>query len=227
MSEQVAANKAAVASQEKVNQLNDETNDALGKYRQALTEADSYRRYNEQLEQQVASQNEELANIRHQLDEIEVTSREVLPLMQKMVDTLDRFVSLDVPFLLDERTKRVAGLKAIMPRADVSISEKYRRILEAYQIEMEYGRTLDAYDGKLEEGSSAGKTVEFVRLGRVSLMYRTLDGNEVGYWDATKKSWVKDNGYAKAVREALRVAKKRGAPDLMYFAVPAAQKVEK
>ena len=175
----------------------------------------------------VASQNEELAGIRKQLDEINVTSREVQPLMQKMVDTLDKFVSLDVPFLMDERTKRVASLKQIMPRADVSISEKYRRILEAYQIEMEYGRTLDAYDGKLDDGTGSAKTVEFVRLGRVSLMYRTLDGNEVGYWDQSKRTWVKDNDYDKAVREALRVAKKRGAPDMLYFAVPAAKKVEK
>ena len=70
-----------------------------------------------------------------------------------------------------------------MPRADITISEKYRLILEAYQIELEYGRTLSAYEGRLGTGADA-RTVEFAQLGRVSLMYRTLDGSETGYWDA-------------------------------------------
>ena len=34
---------------------------------------------------------------------------------------------------IDERNKRVATLKGLMDRADVTVSEKYRRILEAYQ----------------------------------------------------------------------------------------------
>ena len=99
-----------------------------------------------------------------QLGEIETTSREVLPMMQKMLATLDQFVKLDVPFLLEERTNRVAQLKDMMTRADVSISEKYRRIVEAYQIEMEYGRTIEAYQGKVGD-----KTVDFLRAGRVAL----------------------------------------------------------
>ena len=79
-----------------------------------------------------------------------------------------------------------------MPRADVTISEKYRLILEAYQIELDYGRTLEAYEGRLGTGADA-RTVEFARLGRVSLMYRTLDGSETGYWDADQKDWVVDD----------------------------------
>ena len=226
LNEQVSANKAAAASQDRINKLRDDTKDALSKYRQALTEADSFRRYNEQLSQQVDSQKKEMDNLNGLLSEIETTAREVLPLMQKMVEALEQFVSMDVPFLLDERTKRVATLKSIMPRADVSISEKYRRILEAYQIEMEYGRTLDAYEGVLQEGNMS-KTVEFVRLGRVSLMYRTLDGKEAGYWDMDKSGWVKDINFARDIREGLRVAKKQGAPDMLFLPVPAPRKVSK
>jgi len=223
--EQVAADKSAAAAQDRINQLSDEAQAMLVKYRQALADAESFKKYDDQLSVQVASQGAEIANIRHQLDEIEVTARDVLPLMVKMVDTLDKFIALDVPFLLDERTKRVAGLKAMLSRSDVSISEKYRRILEAYQIEMEYGRTLDAYDGKLDAGKES-KNVEFVRLGRITLMYRTLDGKEAGYWDADTKAWVQHNSYASAVRAALHVAKKQGAPDLMLVPVHAPEKVK-
>jgi hypothetical protein len=219
---QAEADKAAAVSQQRINEVQDRTQDALGKYLQAVAEADSLRKYNEQLGAQVKSQREEIASIEQQLLDIETTVREVQPLMQRMVETLDQFVGLDVPFLLEERTKRVRGLKEMMARADVTISEKYRRILEAYQIELEYGRTLDAYDGKLGEGEGA-KTVQFVRLGRVSLMYQTPDAEETGYWDQQQRKWVREDGYRHEVTEALRVAKKIGAPDLLTVPVPAPQ----
>ncbi len=220
LAEQAGADKTATAAQDRINKLDDEAQNMAARYRQALSDIDSFKRYNEQIAVQLKSQNEEVAQIKRQLVDIEVTARDVLPLMQKMVDTLEQFVSLDLPFLMGERRQRVVTLKGLLLRADVSISEKYRRILEAYEIEMEYGRTLEAYDGKLDSGKEE-RTVEFVRLGRVSLMYRTLDGKEIGYWDADGKAWIRDDGLAHVVREALRVAKQQGAPDLLFVPVPA------
>jgi hypothetical protein len=221
---QVQADRDAARNQEELNGIRERTQDAAGRYAQAVADAESLERYNNQLQEQVRSQEEEIASIERQLVEIETTNREVQPLMQQMVDTLARFVELDVPFLIEERTNRVQGLKDMMGRADVTISEKYRRILEAYQIELEYGRTLDAYEGHLASGGEE-RTVEFVRLGRVSLMYRTLDGTETGYWDNNQKQWVADNSYAEAVEEALRVARRDGAPELLTVPVPAPQEV--
>ena len=173
--EQVGADEAAVGSQERVNALSDETRDMLLQYRQYLKEAKSLREYSEQLSAQVNSQAEEIEFVKQQLVEVETTSREVLPLMNKMLDTLERFVALDLPFQLEERRQRVSALRQAMERADVTISEKYRRIVEAYKIETEYGRTLEAYQGELGEGAEA-RTVRFLRLGRVALLYQTLDG---------------------------------------------------
>ena len=220
--EQKEADRAAQASQEQINEILEKKQDLAGRYAQVVAETESLNKYIEQLSVQVKSQDKEIAGIEQQLLDIETTNREVQPLMQKMVDTLEQFVALDVPFLLEERTNRVNTLKELQARSDVAISEKYRRILEAYQIELEYGRTLDAYQGKIGE-SGAEKTVEFVRLGRISLMYQTLDGAETGYWDAQKKSWVQDNTYADAIKEARRIAKKDGAPDLLTVPVPAPQ----
>jgi len=221
---QVAVDKAAAASQDRINEIRDKTQDAASKYAQAVAESESMEKYNKQLAGQVADQQKEMTSIEKQLVDIETTNREVQPLMQQMVDTLARFVELDVPFLLEERTARVQSLKDLMPRADVAISEKYRRIIEAYQIELEYGRTLETYAGVLDDGGGE-RTVDFVRLGRVSLMYQTLDGSETGYWNAQEKKWVVDNNYAHAVAEARRVAKKDGAPDLLKIPVPAPQEV--
>ena len=107
-----------------------------------------------------------------------------------------------------------------MDRADVSTSEKYRRIVEAYQVEMEYGRTIEAYQAELEL-DGANKVVDFLRVGRIALMFQTQDGRITGYYDPTSKSFVEDNDYKIAVRDGLRVARKQTAPDLLVVPVQA------
>ena len=105
------ADKDAQTSQKTVDGLRDRAQDAAGKYAQMIADAESLERYNEQLDKQVKSQEAEIASIQQQIDDIETTNREVQPLMQQMVDTLAQFVKLDTPFLLEERTNRVQGLK--------------------------------------------------------------------------------------------------------------------
>jgi seryl-tRNA synthetase len=220
ITEQVKAEEAAQSSQRKIAQLDDEATKMLSEYRMAIAESQSLKGYNDQLAAQVKSQNDEVETMTKQLSEIETTSKEVLPMMQKMVATLDQFVKLDMPFLPDERANRVAQLRDLMTRADVSVSEKYRRIVEAYQIEIEYGRTLEAYQGKVDD-----KTVDFLRAGRISLMYQTLDGKETGYWDRAAKKWVVDSAYGDVITAGLKVAKKQAAPDFITVAVPAPKEI--
>jgi hypothetical protein len=216
IAEQVKTEQAAVASQKKIEALDDETSKALQDYRQMLAEARSLKAYNDQMSGQVTSQQEQIDDMTKQLGEIETTSREVLPLMNKMLATLKQYVELDVPFLVDERKTRIAQLELMMTRADVSTSEKYRRLVEAYQIEMEYGRTIEAYQAKVD-----GKTVELLRIGRISLMYQTMDGAETGYWDAGTSKWVKDDDYEGPMTHGLKIAKKQAAPDFIDAAIRA------
>ena len=223
--EETKALNEASASQERIDRLDDDTQKLLAEYRQVTTETESLKTYNDQLAAQIPSQAQELASIEKQLQDIETTQREVLPMMERMLETLERFVQLDVPFLGDERRKRIANLNEMMDRADVTISEKYRRIVEAYQIEMEYGRTLEAYEGKLGDTENA-RAVQFVRVGRIALLYQTLDRKETGYWDGGKKDWVVDDSYTHAFTHNLEVAKKMGAPDLLTVPVPAPQEVK-
>lgn len=221
INEQVRAEQAAQASQKRIAQLDEEATGMLAEYRQANAEIVGLTAYNDQLAAQVKSQEQELATMTRQLSEIETTSREALPMMQRMVSTLADFVKLDVPFLPEERANRVAGLQDMMTRADVSVSEKYRRIVEAYQIEIEYGRTIEAYQGKVGD-----RTVDFLRAGRVALLYQTLDGKETGYWDAEAKTWKRDDSYADAIASGLKVAKKQAAPDFLFVPVSAAREVK-
>lgn len=219
VSEQVGTEKAARASQVRVDQLDEEASRLLSEYRQIVAETRSLTIYNNQLENQVRSQEGEMQDIEQQMQDIETTSREVIPLMQRMLQTLERFVDLDAPFLAEERRNRLKELNAMMSRADVSIAEKYRRLLEAYGVEMEYGRTIEAYRAELPQEDSP-VTVDFLRIGRVALMYQSLDGKRTGYWDQRQKRWVADGDYQQSVREGLRIAKQQAAPNLLTVPVP-------
>ena len=216
ISEQAATEQAAQQAQQTVDKLDNETRQAVAEYRATIQETDSLKRYNDQLASQVQSQVDEMAAIQRQLGEVDNTAREIMPLLSRMLQALEEFVKLDLPFLMDERAQRIGQLKEMMSRADVSVAEKYRRIIEAYQVEMEYGRTLESYQGKVGD-----KTVDFLRAGRVALMYQTLDGGETGYWDAGAKAWQVDSDYKDAVRSGLKIAKKQAAPDLLVIPVSA------
>lgn len=208
---------AQADSQKRVDKLADERQSMSEEYRDTLRQIDSLKLYNQQLQAQLQDQVAEMTTIRGEERTIDTANIEILPLMQDMLNTLKQFVDLDVPFLLNERKARIAKLEEMMPRADVTVSEKFRRIVEAYQIEIDYGRTLEAYSGKLET-----KDVDFLRVGRVALMFQTPDGSQTGYWDATQHKWVLDNDEASDVREGLKIARKQTAPDFIEVPVLAA-----
>ncbi|WP_419604457.1 DUF3450 domain-containing protein, partial [Thiolapillus sp.] len=221
VSTQESAEKAAAASQKKIESIADQTDRMLTEYKLTMRQYDALKGYDDQVARIVKSQNEELATIDAQLLEIDTTNQGVIPLMERMVDTLEKFVALDVPFLPEERAKRIAGLKALLDRADVTVSEKYRRIMEAYQVEMEYGRTIEAYTDDLSVNGKK-RSVDFLRIGRMTLMYQTLDKKETAVWDNKKRAWqILPEEYRKPTMLGLRIARKQAPPDLIKLPVPA------
>ncbi|MBD3634755.1 MAG: DUF3450 domain-containing protein [Methylophaga sp.] len=218
---QVDTDIAAQESQEKIDNLADETTDMLAEYRDILRQTQSLKAYNDQLDQLVNSQRQELESIGLQLQNIETTQRDIVPLMTKMIEVLEQFVALDIPFLQQERNDRIVALKTMMGRADVSLSEKYRRIMEAYQVETEYGRTIEAYQADLDSNEDS-RTVDFLRIGRVGLYYLTLDGREAGVWDTESGQWqTLPDSYLQPVSDGLKVARKQLPPDLMVLPLKA------
>jgi hypothetical protein len=168
----------------------------------------------------IDSQHGEMTQVQGELDRIDLVSRDVTPLMLRMIEALDQFVSLDVPFLPEERQERIREIRTMMRRADVSDAEKFRRIMEAYQIENEYGRTIEAYRSTLERGDRE-VTVDFLRVGRIALVYQTLDEADAGAWDQETRSWVPlDSSYRSAILQGLRIARKQAAPDLIRLPLP-------
>ena len=207
------------ASQKKIEKIDDETKALAQTYRKELEEQERIRNYNAQLRQMTASQAAEIVSLQQQIDEVEVTNQALIPMMQQMITTLEEFVSVDMPFLQQERRARIAGLREAMEQASVGISEKYRRIMETYDIEQEYARTIEAYRDRLPlpEGE---RTVDVLRVGRVGLYYRSLDGRSAGMWHGEKRAWVSlGETENRAIKSALLIARKQTPPDLFVLPV--------
>ncbi len=218
---QAGAVADAAASQARIDQTHEQTRSLLDEYRQVTRELESLRRYDDHLMRMIQGQESAVARLQLQLEEVAVTHREVVPLMARMVESLNRFIELDLPFQLEERRGRAALLGGLVDAPDISLAEKYRRILEAYRIEAEYGRTVEGYRGPLSIAGTE-RTVEFLRLGRVVFIYRSLDGSEAAVWNPAAAAWTGlSDEYRRALGKAFRVARKQAAPDLLQLPVPA------
>ena len=211
--------KDAKNSQQKINLLDDETKKLLQKYRSALSKTDNLRIYNKQLSSYIEGQKKEILDIRKKIEEVKDTGQDIEPLMLRMLASLGHFVDLDIPFLLPERKSRLQNLKKTLNRSDVSVGEKYRQLILAYKRELDYGRTLQSYKGvKKIKGQSL--TVEYLRLGRLSFIYKSLDGRHLAYWDKKKGEWKKlPKSYKKDVIKAIKISLKRIPPDLIKLPI--------
>lgn len=215
----VKINQSASASQQKINNLTNQIGDKLQKFKAVNKEIDGLKVYNQQLSKQIANQVAEMAALNASIDEVSVIERQITPLMIRMIEGLDQFIQLDVPFLPAERANRVADLQAMMDRADVAPSEKFRRVMEAYQVEMDYGRTLEAYSG-LQTVRGQIRDVDFLRVGRTALIYQTRDASIQGAWNKQTGQWQElPSSYRSQISKGLRMAKKQMAPDLLMLPI--------
>jgi hypothetical protein len=216
----VDTNKASGKAQVRIDKLNDQTDDLTGKYRNVLNEIESLRAYNKQLEAVVGDQRDAISSIEQQMTTLEQTNRGVVPMIIEMVDALGKLVEADLPFRKQERQDRVSRLEAMFSSSDFTTAEKYRKVTEAYSIELDYGSTVGSYSGSL----SSGKKVDFLRVGRTTLIYQTLNQEVSGWWDANQGKFVElDKRYNTEIKEAIRVAKKQASPNLAGLPVLGAQ----
>ena len=210
-------------AQLRVDEITEETRDLLNDYKTVMKEVEGLRIYNAQLERQIANQEQEMADLNESIDKVTLVERQVAPLMLRMIDGLEQFISLDVPFLQEERLGRIERLRDIVDRADVEVSEKFSQVLNAYQIENEYGRTMEAYTDDLELGDQT-LVVDFLRMGRVSLTYQTTDGERSGVWNNGERRWQElDASFNSSIRNGIRIARQQAAVDLVTLPVPGAE----
>jgi hypothetical protein len=213
--------RLAQDSQQRIDKVVDQTGKVEEEYKAELKQIEGLKIYNQLLQRQIQAQEKEKGEIAESIDNVEVINRQIVPLMTNMIDSLDKFVELDVPFLKEERITRVARLRETLERQDVTVAEKFRTVMEAYQIENDYGRTIEAYKETLTI-DDATREVDVLRVGRITLVYQTADGKKSGTWDQNARTWISlGNEYKNQIKEGLRIAKKQVAPDLLMLPVDA------
>ena len=206
----------AAKSQQKVDSLDDSYQALLQDYRATNGEIDQLKLYNKQMSAIVENQQSEIKKIDQQIRDIEFTEQGILPLMSQMLDSLEQFNQLDLPFLKKERATRLSKLRDLMTRADITVSEKYRRVLEAFQIEVEYGRTLETYREKADDSI----VYDYLRIGRTVLYRLTLSGDAAWAWDKASSQWLAlDSSLLRDVRKAQDVARQTAAPELLTLPI--------
>jgi len=212
----------AQASQQRIDQVVDQTDDLTSEYKQIMKQIDGLTVYNDYIQRQITSQEQELTQLQLSLEQVGIVERQIMPLMIRMLDGLEQFIGLDKPFLMDERRNRVSRLRSLMERADVTLAEKFRSLTEAFQIENDFGRTIEVYKDALVL-DEANLEVNVLRLGRVGLYYQTNDASATGRWDGAAKQWqpLTNSKARNQVRRGIRIARKLVAPDLLLLEIPA------
>ncbi|WP_419813398.1 DUF3450 domain-containing protein [Bacterioplanoides sp.] len=211
----------AQQSQQKIDNIDNSIRTSEREYRSLIKEVEGLDVYVKQLNNQLDAQAKELAAIEDSITKVTLVERQITPLMLRMIDAADQFVRADVPFLKEERSERVEKLKRMMGRSDVTVAEKYRKVMEAYQAEIDYGRTIESYRGTLDVNGQQ-REVDFLRVGRIALMYQSLDGLELGVWNTANNAWeALDPAYKSKLMAGIRIAREQAAPDLIKVPVAA------
>ncbi len=213
---QQKSQKQGIKSQNKIDSLDDQTSSMLHEYREINAKLEEMQAYNDQLQREVKDQEAEIVRLDTERLEIEQTRRHLVPMMLDMRDVFTKFVDLDTPFLPDERKMRVEQLQKVMDRSDVPLAEKFRRLIEAYRVEAEYGYSIESYRGELVTDKT--RTVDFLRLGRVGLYYLTLDGKESGFYNPKSQNWqILTSEFNEPIKDGLLMARKQLPPNLVIL----------
>jgi FtsZ-binding cell division protein ZapB len=214
--------KASKKSQTKINSIYEQTQELIAEYRNVVDQADVLKGYNDHVQRLVNGQKENIQSLQDQIDSIDKIKQGVVPLMYKMIDTLEKFVSLDIPVKLESRKERIAQLREVMTNPNVTTSEQFRLVLEAYEIEAGYGTTFEADQGELNLGDRT-ITADFVNMGRIAYLAESLDLKHAWVWNNQTRAWEElGEEYLKPVTDTIRMARKQLPMDLTKLPVFAA-----
>jgi len=127
-------------------------------------------------------------NLTREKEEAERIRTELAPFLEELLGRMKSLVASDAPFLPQERNDRLARLEVILDDPDITIAERYRKMMEALFVEAEYGNTVEVYREKIvSDGTDV--LADIFRMGRVALFFLALDRESAGIFDVAKNQW--------------------------------------
>ena len=133
------------------------------------------------LEKAVAQKQQRLENARRM-------SEELSPFLHDSLSRLELLIYEGDSFLIPERQARLDRLRETITAPDISPGEMYRKIMEAFFVEAEYGNTVEVYRETLSvEGADIRANV--LRFGRLAMFCQTLDEKQCGVLDPASNQW--------------------------------------
>lgn len=215
-------NQSARISQDKIDKHADASLAMQAEIEKLQDEIKGLEVYRDHLSRMVDNQHEEITSIESQLIEIKTTRQGIVPLMYDMIASLNHLIENDLPLKKQQRLLRIEKLNSMMAQANISDAEKFRRILEASQIEMDYGIKLGVDKGTITLGDGKSIEVEMLHLGRISLIARSLDHSIYWRWDQKDQQWhTIDSDESVSLNKAFDVANNLVAPSLLHLPLSA------
>lgn len=213
---------AGAQTQQRIDTLDDQRTDIELEYRALLEQIESQRLFVEQQQVFIRSQENEVTSLQQQIERVDNIERDLAPMMREMVVNLENFVNLDLPFRMEGengRLARIEGLYELLDDPNISPAERYRVILNAYEIEASYGRSLNAYEEEiLEDGIPV--SVDVLQIGRVAAIRVYADGR-MTIRHSNSSDWESlPGGYEANVTRALRIAQEVTTPSVFLAPLP-------
>lgn len=205
-------------AQEQITQIADAADNAERQYLAAREQIESQRIFLEQQRVFLLSQENELNALRTQLERVGSIEVDLAPMLLDMYVALEEFINEDIPFQMDVRLQRLENIQTALGDATISAAERYRLLLNAYEIEMGYGRSLRAYSEEVDV-DGAPQSAEVVQIGRVALI-RDIGGTlEILTQD--NREWRPVPGsMAVDVQRAFRIAREVTTPEVFVAPLP-------
>ena len=189
----------------------------------------------------VAQQKEKIKSLENQLNGLDEWKASIEPMLGKMTTSIANQVKSDYPFEMDRRGPRIAALQNTIADSATSVGDKYRKALNVYKLEVNYGQSMEAKKGnhpinptirvgdeKWEKEDNGkikldknGNKIEifdgsYLRYGRLAYVYLQADSSEALRYDLQKKEWVKiPKSKIADIRRAVKMASGEAAPNVV------------
>ncbi len=191
----------------------------IQKYKDLLNQIKDLEAKNKELKVKKTDLKGKIKNYQEEISKLDSISSQMLPFLKKVYMALEEMVKKDLPFLREERKRRLNILKEVIEGSNFSLAEKYRKVMEALFIEAEYGNTIEVYQDRININ---GKKIEgnVFRLGRVALFFQSPDRKISAIFDPSTSSWkTLPRRYTNDITAAIEIAKRRRPVELLILPI--------